>query len=153
MERISLSEFADRINEIMPMFIKEFARRQISELFKTKITLPQFLILLLLQKQGELKMTGLARFMKVSTAAMTGLVDRLVKYGYILRVTDPADRRIIKVRLTTKGIDLVRKINKQRKQMIINIFGRLSRADRENYLRILMRIKDILSKEKEDIES
>ncbi len=145
MPRMPLEEFADRLNQLLPIIIKEFTRRQPGELYKGKISLPQFLIMEFLSREQEAKMTGLARFMKVSTAAMTGFVERLVKYRYVVRVFDPEDRRIIKVRLTNRGTGLVKKVTKQRRQMFINTFGRLSEQDRENYLRILTQVKDILN--------
>jgi len=151
MSGVSVSEFADRISQIMPVIIKEFARHQTSELYKGKITLPQFLILEFLHRESESKMTTLAHFMHVTTAASTGIVDRLVRDGYAVRIYEPKDRRIIKIRLTTKGSELVRRINQQRKQMIIKIFGKISEADRKNYLRILLHIKDALTKEEQGL--
>ena len=53
MPQLSLTEFADKIHEIMPVIIREFARRQVDELRKGKITLPQILILDFLDKKGE----------------------------------------------------------------------------------------------------
>jgi len=147
MPKLALTEFADKINEIIPLMMKEFARRQLKELYQDRITLPQFLILGFLHKEGEPRMSYLARFMDVTTAAMTGIVDRLVRDGYVVRVYEPQDRRIIKVKLTAAGNALVRKINEQRRKMVIKIFGRISEADRREYLRILTQIKDILSKE------
>lgn len=143
----SLLEFANKMNEVMPVVIKDFARRQANELYKGKITLPQFLILDFLSRQGESKMTEMAHFMQVTTAAMTGIVERLVRDGYVVRVYDPEDRRIVKVKLTAKGNELVRKINEQRRKMVIKIFGNISEVDRQDYLRILIQIKDILAKE------
>jgi 5'-methylthioadenosine phosphorylase len=134
------------MNEVMPTIIKEFARRQINELYKGKITLPQFLVLEFLYRKGESKMTDLAHFMGVSTAAMTGIGDRLVRDGYIKRAYDPNDRRIVRVKLIARGSDLVEKINEQRRQMVIKIFGKISENDRNDYLRILMQIKNILTK-------
>ncbi len=145
MSDISLLEFADKMSQIMPEIIKGFARRQTNELYKGKITLPQFLILEVLNREGEQKMSALACIMGVSTAAVTGLVDRLVNYSYVVRVFDPGDRRIIRIKLTASGLSLVRKVNQQRRQMIISIFGKISDADRKDYLRILMQIKEILS--------
>lgn len=147
MEQFSLLEFADTINDILPVIMREFAKRQANELYKGKITLPQFLILEFLSRKGGSIMTNLAHFMNVSTAAMTGIVERLVKYGYVLRVFDPNDRRIIKVRMTVKGLTLVKKINNQRRKMVIRIFGRISEVDRRDYLRILMQIREILGTE------
>ncbi len=145
MSDVSLLEFADKMSQIMPEIIKGFARRQKNDLYKGKITLPQFLILEALNREGELKMSALARIMGVSTAAVTGLVDKLVNYGYVVRGFDPEDRRIIRIKLTAGGLNLVKKINQQRRQMIISIFGKISETDRLDYLRILMQIKEILS--------
>ena len=150
MEQFSLLEFADKINDILPVIMREFANRQTNELYKGKITLPQFLILEFLSKKGESKMKDLAIFMKVTTAAMTGIVDRLVRYSYVARSYDPGDRRIIKIAMTVRGQKLVKKINEQRRQMVLKIFGKISEADRQDYLRILMQIKDILIKEDKD---
>jgi len=147
MAQDSLLEFADKMNEIMPGIIQGFARRQADELYKGKITLPQFLILDFLSRQGESRMTDMAHFMHVTTAAMTGIVDRLVGYGYVVRVYDPEDRRIIKIKLTDQGNALLKKINRHRRQMVINIFGRLSQGNRRDYLRILLEIKEIFTKE------
>ena len=147
MSQFSLSEFADKLNELMPVIMKEFSRRQANELYKGKITLPQFLVLESLSRDGAIKMSELAHFMYVSTAAMTGIVDRLVRDGYVVRVLDEVDRRIIKIKLTPRGSGLVKKINEQRNQMTIKIFGKISEKDRNEYLHILSQIKDILTKE------
>jgi DNA-binding MarR family transcriptional regulator len=85
--------------------------------------------------------------MKVTTAATTGIVDRLVRCGYVIRVFDPRDRRIVKIKITPKGLALIRKINHERRQMVIKTFGRLSEQDRQDYLRILSQIKNILTQE------
>lgn len=152
MPKVSLAEFADKMNKVMPAIIKEFARRQVNELYKGKITLPQFLILEFLYREGESQMTILAHFMNVTTAAMTGTVDRLVRDGYVVRANASDDRRIIKISLTGRGMALVRKINAQRQQMVIKIFGKISETDRQDYLRILTQIKDILAKENSTIK-
>ena len=149
MEQISLSEFADKMNEIIPLISKDFLRQQSSEFYKIKVTLPQIIILNFLHAQGEARMSDLAYTMEVTTAAMTGIVDRLVRESYVTRVYDPSDRRIVKIRLTSKGKILVERINRQRHQMIIKIFGKISEPERQDYLRILMHIRDILVKEKE----
>jgi DNA-binding MarR family transcriptional regulator len=144
---MTLHEFADKMNDIVPIMIKEFSRRHVSELYKGRITLPQFLILDFLYRNEDSKMSDLARFMSVSTAAMTGMVERIVKYDYAIRESEPHDRRVIRIRLTAKGSELVKKINQKRGQMIIDVFGRVSEKDRSDYLRVLAKIKDILSRQ------
>ncbi|MBN2830914.1 MAG: MarR family transcriptional regulator [Candidatus Omnitrophica bacterium] len=142
---ISLNEFADRINAIMPMLMREFSHKQPEEIYKGKATLPQILILEFLSSQGQVKMKDIAVFMKVSTSATTGIVDRLVKSGYAIRVSDQKDRRIVKTMITPKGLFLMKKLTNERRRMVIDIFGKLSEQDRKDYLRVLTRIKSIFS--------
>ena len=145
MSHVSLSEFADKVADIMPEVWRCIIKREACELFKGKITLPQFVILNVLHREGESKMSDIARFLDVTTAAATGLVARLVKCGYLVRVYDPQDRRIIRIKLSAKGSELVEKTNRQKRQMIIDIFGKISQDDRESYLRILSRMLGILN--------
>lgn len=144
MNTLSLFDFADKINEIVPEMMKEFIRRQTGPLYKMKVTLPQFMLLVILQKEGETKMKDLAHFMNVTTAAITGIVERLVRDGYVVRAYEPEDRRIIKINATAKGSQLVNKVNQQRREMIIKTFAMMPESDRQEYLRILTKIRDIL---------
>lgn len=143
----SLIEFSDKINSIFPLLTKELVNRQVDELFKGKITLPQFLILDFLYKAKESTMTNIAKFMSVTTAATTGIVDRLFREGYVIRVNNPEDRRIILVKPTSKGKTIVDKIRQQKRAMIINIFGKISEEERCSYLDILLKIYNILTQQ------
>ena len=148
MTDMPISDFADKINELMPLIMKEFGRRQTNELYKGKISLPQFLLLDFLSSQDGAKMTDLAKFMEVSTPAVTGIVDRLVRDRYVVRAYDARDRRIVKIKITAKGVELVKRIHRQRRQRVVKIFGKISALERSEYLKILRHIHDILLAEK-----
>ena len=147
MPSLSLSAFADRVQEVMPVIMKEFMRRQTGDFYKTKITMPQFFVLELLQRLGESKMSDIAKYIGVSTAAMTGIVARLVRANYLIRTSDPQDRRIVMVKLTAKGAAAVKEMLQRRKQATIKIFGVISPKEREEYLAILERIREHLQDE------
>jgi len=139
---LTAAEFADKVGESMAAISREFMKQQSGEFYKVKITLPQLAILDLLNRLGELSMSDMARFMNVTTAAMTGIIDRLVRDGYCMRIPDPDDRRVIKIKLTAKGSSAAKNILEQRRRLITKIFGVLSRDEREEYLKILTRIQD-----------
>jgi DNA-binding MarR family transcriptional regulator len=61
-----------------------------------------------------------------------------------VRTNDPHDRRIVRVRLTSKGISAVRDAMERRKQVTIKIFGAISQEEREEYLKILTHIAEHL---------
>ena len=144
MPKLSLSEFADRVCDIMPVISKEFFKRQSEDFYNIKITLPQYVVLEIVHKYGEIKMTDIAHHMDISTAAITGIVGRLVRDGYVTRITDPRDRRIVKIRMMQKGSSMVKGALVQRKKMVAEIFGVISEKERNEYLKILVHIKDHL---------
>ncbi len=153
MLKSSLMQFSDKMNSILPLFIREMVKRQVNELYRGRITFPQFLILELLYKEKESTMTNIARSMSVTTAAATGIVERLVRDGYVVRINDSKDRRIILIRLTVKGADLVEKIRQQRRIMINDIFGKISEEERQNYLNILLKIYNILLQGEKEVRA
>ncbi len=63
-------------------------------------------------------MTDISKKMGHSTAAATGLVDRLEKLGYVQRLHASDDRRKVMVQITRKGIDLV---DKMREDIVENL--------------------------------
>lgn len=78
-----------------------------TELNKGKVSFPQFFLLTYLSSEEYLTMSDIAKKMGHSTAAATGLVDRLEKLSYVERVHAAEDRRKIMVRITDAGIKLV----------------------------------------------
>jgi DNA-binding MarR family transcriptional regulator len=142
MSALSAIELADRVGEIMPAISREFLKHSSGEFYKMKVTMPQCIILDVLDKTGGMKMKDLAGYMSVTTAAMTGIVDRLVREGYASRKNDPDDRRVINVKLTPKGAHTAKNANEHKRKAMIKLLGVLSQGEREDYLRILTRIKD-----------
>jgi DNA-binding MarR family transcriptional regulator len=67
-------------------------------------TLPRFDVLAALSRyETGLKMSQLSGVLRVSNGNVTGIVDRLVQDGLVIRVPVQGDRRAWLVRLTTKG--------------------------------------------------
>lgn len=72
------------------------------------LTLPQFDVLAELARADEWGFTfvELSRLLLVTSGNLTGIVDRLEKRMLVRREPDPKDRRVIRVRLTSKGRQL-----------------------------------------------
>ena len=77
------------------------------ELNQDKISYPQFFLLAYLAEEECLSMSSIARMMGHSTAAATGMVDKLQELGHLKRFTAAADRRKIMVRITEQGRELI----------------------------------------------
>ena len=77
------------------------------ELTKGKVSFPQFFLLAYLAEEECLSMSSIAKMMGHSTAAATGMIDKLQELGHLKRYTAAADRRKIMVRITEQGRRLV----------------------------------------------
>lgn len=99
-----------------------------SELNRGNLSYSQFFLLTYLSSEEYLTMTDIAKKMAHSTAAATGLVDRMAKFGYVERVHAVEDRRKIMVRITAKGVEIVAHM---RKVIATDLAGILSSMDEE----------------------
>jgi len=76
------------------------------ERFKSQfnVTLPRFDVMAALYRRPDgMLMSEISRFLLVSNGNVTGIVDRLVQDGFIVRSQRDGDRRTSFVRLTAKG--------------------------------------------------
>src|SRR5258707_6168829 len=73
-----------------------------------------------------LTMSDLSRRLIVSNGAITGLVDKLMAAGMVMRQDAPRDRRSVIVRLTRKGRDSFLRMAKRHEEWVVSILGDLS---------------------------
>ena len=79
-------------------------RERLRQEFDT--TLPRFDVMAALYRAPEgMLMSGLSRFLLVSNGNVTGIVDRLVTDGYVVRAQREGDRRTSMVSLTGSGTE------------------------------------------------
>jgi DNA-binding MarR family transcriptional regulator len=72
------------------------------------------------------------------------MIDTLEKSGIAERARDSQDRRVVKVHLTDRGKQLRRKFMERRRNELKNIFGSLSREDREKLVNALDTASNVL---------
>ncbi len=83
-------------------FIEKKIRENLRKQHNT--TLPRFDVMSALYRaEKALKMNEISGVLKVSNGNITGIIDRLVKDGHVLRVSEKGDRRSNLVSLTKKG--------------------------------------------------
>ena len=100
----------DRLADFIMFTQRSFLLDLSQELNKGNISYAQFFLLGYLAKEDFLTMTDISKKMGHSTAAATGLVDRLEKLGYVQRLHAAEDRRKVMVQITRKGLELVTRL-------------------------------------------
>jgi DNA-binding MarR family transcriptional regulator len=79
-------------------------------------------------------MTDIARKMGHSTAAATGLVDRLEKLGYMERTHAIDDRRKVLVRITSQGLQLVARLRDELQNQVAAAMSESSATDAAQFI-------------------
>lgn len=106
----------ERLADLVMTMQRCFMIRLSEELARGQVSFPQFFLLGHISTQDALSMSEIATKMNHSTAAATGLVDRLENLDYVQRTHAANDRRKVLVRITKKGTALVERI----RQDIVN---------------------------------
>jgi DNA-binding MarR family transcriptional regulator len=78
-----------------------------------------------LEESGELTMSHLADSLDVSLSNATGLVDRMEERGLVERTRDTDDRRVVLVRLTQTGTEILDEIQIMKRDLMTAVLERL----------------------------
>ena len=82
-----------------------------------------------LERSGPRRLTALAVQEGVTQPAMTQLIARLQDSGLVRREADPADGRVVQVRLTDQGREMLARRRAVRAERLAGILARISPAD------------------------
>lgn len=110
----------------------------------------ELLTLLQVDRNGEIIMSQIADYINIPMSTATGLVERLVKKGYLERARSESDRRIVTIRLTDDGKKLAGEMKQTINSYIKLIYDALTEEERELLFGIFTKISRILSKKSED---
>jgi DNA-binding MarR family transcriptional regulator len=97
-------------------------------LVRMGISMMQLHVLHLLEGHGELAMSRLADMLDVSLSAATGLIDRIEERGFVERIRVPSDRRIVLVRITVSGRQLLDDVEVLRTEILVRVLDKLDPA-------------------------
>jgi DNA-binding MarR family transcriptional regulator len=94
----------------------------------------------------HLTMGELSTALSVPFSRATRIVDAMVTDGYVKRVHDPDDRRIVRVTLTPEGIKLHHTIEIFTTEHVQNILSVLGKEEQEALLKLMGKILPALEK-------
>lgn len=104
---------AEEIRDILRMqdkLIQHRATWDTGPWLELEMSTPQLKALLLISEEEGIRMRELARKMGGSFSNATVLVDRLVERGFVERLAEPEDRRVVLVRVSEEGRRLIEQL-------------------------------------------
>ena len=93
------------------------------------LSMAQLNILFTLKRCGEMPMSRLAEMLNVSLSNATGLIDRIEERGLVERTRVPEDRRIVLIRVTAAGEQMLGELDVLSDDLLRTVLGRLDRAE------------------------
>ncbi len=139
-EESTLRADAGRLAQIFTVLQRSFALNLSKELARGHVSFSQSCVLSFLRETESLSMTDIAQRMGHSTAATTGIVDRLEKLGHVRRSNGLADRRKIFVLMTPSGSALVGKVHDDMVTNLLKMMNALEPGERKSWLQIYEKI-------------
>ncbi|HXX68525.1 MAG TPA: MarR family transcriptional regulator [Polyangiaceae bacterium] len=94
-------------------------------MYESGLTFPQIIVMYALTWLGPLPISSLAEKLRLSLAATSQLVERLVKDGYVAREESPKDRRVRLVKMRPHGKQFMDRLNEIRRRELSEAFERL----------------------------
>jgi DNA-binding MarR family transcriptional regulator len=108
------------------------SRESISVMHQSGLTMPQLIVLYILIRAGMQSVSSLSGKIRLSLAATSQLVDRLVRTGLVTRTEGKTDRRVRIVKITVRGRQLVAKLERVRSEELAEGIGALPEALQQN---------------------
>ncbi len=121
------------------------SRRQSSEFIrKHRITGPQLGALRFVALTPGISMRQLSDRLYLHVSTVSGIVDRLVKRGYVVRERCEEDRRIVKLKITADGRRVIRKTPLAGMGLLIHTIDQLPPDQLEDALKTMRLLLEIM---------
>lgn len=117
---------------------------------QTGLTTSQLLVLELLSMAGEHTVGGIAYKVGLTQGTVTSMIDKLQQGGLVVRRRGSADRRQVKVSLTSEGRELVARAPTALQTRFLEEFSALQDWERHAIVAALQRVADLMGAEKLD---
>ena len=135
---------------IMTMYdIYPLSRKLVFDTFNKKkynITKTQQIIMLSLSVCGVLTMSQLASKINTSNEQATRAVAQLVDKGFIVRMQNPLNRRVINIKLTPEAEKFMKKTQSEIRDDMLKSFECISDEEMEKFYESLNTVSDVLMK-------
>lgn len=109
------------------------------------LTRPQMTILREIAGAGEVSVGEIAKAINLKQATVTGILERLIRRGFISRRRSEADRRRVLVQITDQGRNILGEAEPLVRQSFAAKFGRLREWEKSMILCSLQRLATIIN--------
>jgi DNA-binding MarR family transcriptional regulator len=122
--------------------MKKFPRPKLKQSSIDGLTRSEYelLVMLVMNLDGDKKaltVTEISTLLQITPAGVTHLINPLEGAGYIERLQDPNDRRIVRIGLTGKGTQVAESLITEVQENLIGLVNFLGEEDSKTLIRLM----------------
>jgi DNA-binding MarR family transcriptional regulator len=122
--------------------MKQFPRPKLKQKSVSELTRSEYelLVMLVMSRDADKKaltVTEISNLLQITPAGVTHLINPLEGAGYIERLQDPNDRRIVRIGLTDKGSQAAEEIISEVRENLIGLVNHLGEEDSKTLIRLM----------------
>ena len=122
--------------------MKRFPRPKLEQSSCDELTRSEYeLLVVLVMKIAEdnkaLTVTEISNLLQITPAGVTHLINPLEKAGFIERLQDPSDRRVVLIGLTDKGTEMAEGLIADVQEKLIGLVNYLGEEDSKTLIRLM----------------
>jgi DNA-binding MarR family transcriptional regulator len=122
--------------------MKQFPRPKLKQKSVSELTRSEYelLVMLVMSRDADKKaltVTEISNLLQITPAGVTHLINPLEGAGYIERLQDPNDRRIVRIGLTDKGTQAAEEIISEVRENLIGLVNHLGEEDSKTLIRLM----------------
>jgi len=107
-----------------------------------KVSKTTLFVLMQLEMHGPISMSRLAGLLDAGLPNVTGIVTRMEELGFVERVRDERDRRVVLVTATARGGEMVQELEAIRRQHLRQLVVELDPSDRQACLQAFRALRE-----------
>jgi DNA-binding MarR family transcriptional regulator len=148
MPRNQVREIIYQIRRLMQA--GELFTKELNKIYQ--VSAPQLHCLLALYEHGPLPPSQIARNIMVKSSTVTGIIDRLEQKGFVGRLRNSPDRRVITIQLTEAGRELARNAPPPIQHKIVDGLQRLPEKEINQIIESLSKLTKLLDVQDLEVE-
>lgn len=143
-----------QLKEIIQLIRKLVRARELytKELIKKyQLSASQLHCILVLNEMGPLPPSKIAQHIMVNSSTVTGVIDRLEKKGFLERMRNSKDRRVITIALTENGTELANNAPLPVQERMIKGIRALTERERDQIIQALRTLTEMVDTTKSNL--
>jgi len=126
------------VDDVLALY--HLIRRASHPVHRAEMTPEQYWLLRLLRRRGALSIGELADALGITGSSVTTACKRLERTGLVTRERQADDERMVRVMLTTQGIERVEAWQRQRRELLTHLLAPLEQDEQDALQRLLERV-------------